>query len=707
MFSFCTPNYNDGETLSDMIDSIFDQDYPNIELIVCDDGSTDNSRKILKAKQRKYKKLKIIYSNHKGACYARNLAAKEATGKYLSFLPADAILYPGVVRTWVNHLEDNPKYDFLYGGYKFVYEGTREEYFNYMSQPFDEYLLKVKNYIDGSFPLKKSLFDKMGGWDTNIKSLQDWDFWLNAVINHKAKGLYLPEVFFETTIPHAGGLSDDSHKNWLERTRQIKSKYGIKEKDICVVSKGAPFHGQNIAKILSADYNDSPEYKQHDYKLIYLLGFYPSMADICANVFQNHNGLRVVHWIGSDILQLKMMSTYHKDILLDFIKHNVDLNLTEFKTTQKELEREGIKSKILPLPPIEFPNITDMPKEFSVAVYMPNVNTDLYLPEAILEITKKCKNIKFKFFGNPGQGGKRGNIEYLGRLNREEINKLIEDSSCLLRLVKHDGLAITTEEFLSAGRRVITNVENIEHSIYVDNIKDAIKEIKKLKSELAKNNNICPMAVKYWRNKLSHKKFRQYFDKLLSYDPKEYWENRADSWEETQADTCENEKEIMKEIKKINPKSILDLGCGTGNWANKFKDVKYLGVDISSKLIEYAKKRAPGKKFIVDDIRTLNKVNEKYDLAFSYTAFLHVPEENMMEAVKAISRVAKKIIFIEPYKKGESKGFRQLHQSAIDANNKGHLLMNPNAIMIHDYDKYFNIIKRKKLGERIMYIATL
>ena len=154
--SICTPNYNDGSTLGMYIDSIMDQDYPNKELIICDDGSTDNSLEVLKKKQKKYKDLKVIYSRHKGACVARNEAAKIATGKYISFLPADSLVYPGVLRTWVNHLENNPDVDFVYGGYRFV-DDNRQPVFNYISEPFDPYFLKVNNYIDGSFPLKREL----------------------------------------------------------------------------------------------------------------------------------------------------------------------------------------------------------------------------------------------------------------------------------------------------------------------------------------------------------------------------------------------------------------------------------------------------------------------------------------------------------------------------------------------------------------------
>jgi len=705
--SFCMPNYNDGDTIGEAIESIFDQDYPNVEMIVCDDGSTDDSKKVLAKKEKKFKNLKVIYSRHKGACFARNLAAKEAKGKYLSFLPADAVLYPGVARNWVEHLESNPDYEFLYGGYRFVEEETRKRAFDYLAEPFDEYFLKIANYIDGSYPLTKDLFDRMGGWDTSIKSLQDWDFWLNAVINHGAKGFYIPDVFFETTLPHKGGLSDDSHKNWLERTRVIKKKYGIEDSPICVTSKGAPFHGKKIAKMLEADYKDAPQHKQHDYDMIYSIGFYPSLADQCAQSFEGHRGLRVAHWIGSDVWQLQQMSTQHKMMFVDWIKNNIDVNLSEFKTTQKELAAEGIKSKIVPIPPTDFFDVSPLPKKFTVAIYSPGQNRDFYFPQLIDEVAKKARDVEFKVFGNMEEAGKKGNVEYLGHLNKTQMAELIKNSSALLRLVVHDGLSINAEEFMCAGRRFITNIDNIKHSFKVDldieNIIDTLNKVKKCKEP-------DTTAATYWRKKLSHGKYKKFFNDLLKYDPKDYWEKRANSWEAALGDNNYEPKDVetvVKKLKEMKPKSIIDVGCGNGNWAKIFEKelgVDYLGVDISSKMIKHAKKRCPKLNFKTLDIRDLGKFSQKFDVAFMYTCMLHVPEEDMQKVADNLRKIAKRVVFVEPTKVGQASGYRHISETDQKEIEGGNLIYHPRAVHIHDYDKYFEIKKRKSLGAREMMI---
>jgi len=709
--SFITPNFNDGDTIGQMIDSIMDQDYPNIEQIVVDDGSKDKSLEVLKKKEKQYKNLKVIKGRHKGACFARNLGAKEATGDYVSFLPADAILYPGVVRTWMNHLMDSDA-DFLYGGYRFVHELGGASAMDYMGEPFDEYALTVTNYIDGSFPLKKKLFDKMGGWDVAIKSLQDWDFWLNAVINHKAKGLYIPEIFFETTLPHKGGLSDDSHNNWIERTKTIKKKYGIPEREICVTSPGAGFHGKRVAKLLEGDYKENPAHKPHKHDLIYLLGLYPSIIEHCTSVFIGHKGLRVVHWIGSDILQLQSLSAHHKQIIVDWVKNNVDVNLTEFKQTQNELKALGINSKILPLPPGKFYPVTPFPKKFTVAVYMPLVNQEGYLPEFVDRITKKCRSVEFKFFGNPEQLGRKGNVEYLGRLNEKQMETLISESSCLMRMLPHDGLSISVEEFLCAGRRVITNIPHIKGAfnakLDIDATIEEINKVKKFKEPDEAN-------AKYWRSKLSHKKYKKFFDNLLAYDPKDYWEERAICWDDIEQkynSQLIDEKAVVKQIKKLKPKSILDLGCGNGNWAKvikkHFPDIEYLGVDISKRMVNLASANVPDADFEVADARNLANFSRKFDLVFAYTCFLHVPQDDMPSVARGLGKVSDKLLMVEPTKEPPPpQGHRQLPPEMITEIEKGNVILHPKAIMIHDYDKYFKITKRIDLKQRNLMVADL
>ena len=87
--SIIVPIYNSSKYLRDCIDSILNQSYKNYELILVDDGSTDNSAIICKEYEKKYDNIKYIYKINEGACYARKEGAKLSSGEYLGFIDSD------------------------------------------------------------------------------------------------------------------------------------------------------------------------------------------------------------------------------------------------------------------------------------------------------------------------------------------------------------------------------------------------------------------------------------------------------------------------------------------------------------------------------------------------------------------------------------------------------------------------------------------
>jgi len=708
LISFIMPVYNDGETVEGAIDSIFDQDWPNIEVIAVNDGSTDNTKQVLNKLKKKHKNLTVVhFKKNKGACVARNEGAKLAKGKYYAWLPADARIYPGMVRVWVETLERFPEYDFLYGGYRFVdKEGNMVQ--NYLSDVFEPYLLEIQNYIDGSFPIRAETYWKVakkignsdGVWDPSVKSLQDWDFWLSVVKDYGGKGLYYRDIFFETTLPHPGGLSYDSHQNWLARTRFIKQKHGIPERKICVTAPGAPFFGKYIAYILDADYKDMPPVKDHDYDMIYELGFYPSIAETCGQVFVDPKvfsqyedlirkkdgvpyakAIKVVHLIGTDLLQMQNLSKIEMRLFRHVLNGSIDYLFTEYKETQKEAKELGLITSVLPLPPRKYFEPNPFPKDFTVAVYAPAVNQALYNIDLIKKVAKRLPKVKFKFFGNSQKAGKEGNIEYVGYVF--DMQKFIDDCSCLLRITVHDGLPQSVLEFLSAGRRVIFNhdfpfVNQADKKLTIDAIVKAIKE--------EMNKGLNEEAAKYIRRNFTKEKFKKKIYGLLKYEPKEFWNRKAKKWADY---VCKfygtkDWEFIQPYVLDVNPKTIIDVGCGEGQWADVLPG-EYLGIDIAENMIKIAKQRYPNKKFKVVSLEDAPRViNKKFDLAFCYTVFEHIPEENMEKAIKSLKKIAKKAIIVEP----------------IDIETKEYCYN-------HNYHKWFKIIKEKKLGKRNLMVVEL
>lgn len=125
------------------------------------------------------------------------------------------------------------------------------------------------------------------------------------------------------------------------------------------------------------------------------------------------------------------------------------------------------------------------------------------------------------------------------------------------------------------------------------------------------------------------------------YDPFPYWEERSKAWIKSKFNT-KGDWEAIKEF--IDPNwRVLELGCGTGRWAKKFKD--YVGVDISPTLVVHAKEKNPTKEFYHHDMRSGVKL-PGFDLIFTYTAWLHVPPEEIIK----VELPDTNYLFVEPHK---------------------------------------------------------
>lgn len=105
--SVVMPSYNNATYLKAAIDSVLDQDYPNLELIVVDDGSTDDSVTILKGYGER---IRFICQSNQGPAAARNTGLREVSGDYVAFHDSDDLWLPGKVHAQVELLQQHPEY---------------------------------------------------------------------------------------------------------------------------------------------------------------------------------------------------------------------------------------------------------------------------------------------------------------------------------------------------------------------------------------------------------------------------------------------------------------------------------------------------------------------------------------------------------------------------------------------------------------------
>ncbi|MBU6500574.1 MAG: glycosyltransferase [Patescibacteria group bacterium] len=182
LVSIIIPSYNDEKYVVEAIKSALAQTYNNIEVVVVDDGSTDNTKEVLKqfAGDRRFK---YIYQTNKWLPGARNTAVRNSQGKYIAFLDADDIFMPEKIAEHVAHFEANPDCDVSYSDEYHFKEMDTEHLFKlnlkYYSGPevFPN-LLRRYFIAPSTAVLRREVFDRFGYQDESKRLCEDLEYWL-------------------------------------------------------------------------------------------------------------------------------------------------------------------------------------------------------------------------------------------------------------------------------------------------------------------------------------------------------------------------------------------------------------------------------------------------------------------------------------------------------------------------------------------------
>jgi len=355
-FSIIIPAFREPfETVKRCFDSVLDQDYKNWEIIFVPNGQWTGKKTLIKRVKREYKMVKVLELEESGLPNARNRGCEVATGDIFSCIGSDYALHPGTIRTWQIELSKHPECGFVYSGYKFF---PNVETDLYLSEAFDPYKLECYNYIDGGNPVRREVNQPC---DPEIKSLIDWD-WMLSIVQKGVKGHYIPEPLYSADLPKVGGLSDDSQRNWLRRTDEIKAKHGIPTRETVCTSLLDPNEALRIAKLIGADYQPVPSQKPNHYKVLYCYGFassnellgYQSLL-LTGEVIHTH---KIIHWIGMDVRMLVRRPWAEVEALTKGIFTRIKEHWTIGKRENQILEEifKGNDLKIKTVyPPIESP----------------------------------------------------------------------------------------------------------------------------------------------------------------------------------------------------------------------------------------------------------------------------------------------------------------------------------------------------------------
>lgn len=182
LVSVVTPSYNMGRFLEETILSVLNQDYPNLEYIVIDGGSTDESLKIL---ERYQGRLIFESAPDKGQTDAINKGFLKSRGSIFAFLCADDTYLPGAISTAVKHLLANPGYGVIYGnGYLIAENGERITLYP-TSDCNLESLKKDCPVCQPAVFMRRQVFESAGMLDAHRHFGLDYDLWIRVARQHR------------------------------------------------------------------------------------------------------------------------------------------------------------------------------------------------------------------------------------------------------------------------------------------------------------------------------------------------------------------------------------------------------------------------------------------------------------------------------------------------------------------------------------------
>jgi glycosyltransferase involved in cell wall biosynthesis len=175
--SVIIPCYNGEAYLQEAIESALEQSYPDVEVIVVDDGSTDNSAQIAQRFPVRY-----IWQENRGLTASRNLGVWESRGSFIVFLDADDRLKPDAIETGLRVLANRPDCAMTVGDHLFISENgsylanSRKEF---LASSHYEALLR-SNFVEmiSTVLFRRWVLDEVGGFDTGLRVAEDYELYL-------------------------------------------------------------------------------------------------------------------------------------------------------------------------------------------------------------------------------------------------------------------------------------------------------------------------------------------------------------------------------------------------------------------------------------------------------------------------------------------------------------------------------------------------
>lgn len=224
LVSVIIPTYNRANVIEDSINSVLDQTYKDIEIIVVDDNSNDNTIKVLE----KYKdKIKVIkHERNLGGGAARNTGIRNSNGTYIAFLDSDDVWEKNKLENQIEIMKKNPDISVCFCNYIMVNKVNEEIVGRHNINTKGDVTTKLffNNYIGTTSALivKKSSLIEVNGFDETLRSCQDWDLYFKLASKNK---FYFCSEFLLKQYYHSERIStnyDNKIQGYIKMIKKIE-----------------------------------------------------------------------------------------------------------------------------------------------------------------------------------------------------------------------------------------------------------------------------------------------------------------------------------------------------------------------------------------------------------------------------------------------------------------------------------------------------
>jgi glycosyltransferase involved in cell wall biosynthesis len=224
--SVIIPTYNYAQYLPDAIDSVLNQTYKDFEIIVVDDGSTDNTSDVI-LQYLSNPCLRYIRKENGGQASAKNRGIIESKGEFIAFLDADDIWFSNKLELQLQLFGKNPHTGVVYSRRIYIDPSGKPLRTNQPKLHRGSILNKlyVTNFVCFSSSIvRRVCFQRLGLFDEKLRFSEDYDFWIRVASSYRFEFVDLPLIYYRTGHSSTSADKDKVYDTVLEIMRRYASQ---------------------------------------------------------------------------------------------------------------------------------------------------------------------------------------------------------------------------------------------------------------------------------------------------------------------------------------------------------------------------------------------------------------------------------------------------------------------------------------------------